>query len=116
MKIVCNREIAEEFFDGDIPDYVIIDEHIHIPLWYRILNTWDDYKYFFVSKIHSFLYKHAGTCTGVEGICFNIGYKQRQNTAYVDDQCNWVHLCDDCAKVNDEYWSEMWDEYNRGRL
>ena len=27
-----------------------------------------------------------------------------------------VYLCPDCAQDHVEYWTEMWDEYNRGRL
>lgn len=42
--------------------------------------------------------------------------KRRQMTSYVDDRSNWSRLCDDCQKDSDEYWTEMWDEYYRGRL
>jgi hypothetical protein len=27
-----------------------------------------------------------------------------------------VLLCRPCAKEHHEYWDEMWDEYNRGRV
>lgn len=42
--------------------------------------------------------------------------RQRQNTAYNDDERNWVTLCPECAKANDEHWAEMWREYYSGCL
>lgn len=35
----------------------------------------------------------------------------RQNTFYSDDKLNWVTLCEECRKDNDEYWKEQWEEY-----
>lgn len=42
--------------------------------------------------------------------------KQRQNTAYQDDEKNYAVLCDRCQKEVTEHWQEMWDDYNSGRL
>ena len=30
-------------------------------------------------------------------------------TAYADEKRNWVNMCNDCARDNDERWQEMWD-------
>jgi hypothetical protein len=40
--------------------------------------------------------------------------RQRQNTAYVDDEYNWVTLCPECMKENREYWDERWADYYSG--
>jgi len=68
-------------------------------------------------RLHIFLSKFLPICRGLEGSCFKIVLrKHRQPTAYVEDKLNWVRLCPKCAKYNNEYWQEMWDEYYRGRL
>ena len=54
-----------------------------------------------------------GKCIGFEESCQNIGTFRRQNTAYVNDDLNWMYLCDDCQKVASEYWKRMWDDYYR---
>lgn len=55
-------------------------------------------------------------CQGFDGPCPNEGVTRRQNTAYVDNKMNWVTMCDDCFKFNEEHWDEMWTEYYSGRL
>lgn len=51
-------------------------------------------------------------CEGWEGPCDSINAKRRrQNTRYVDEERNYVTLCDDCMKLNHEYWEEMWADY-----
>ena len=40
-----------------------------------------------------------------------ITYHQR--TMYVNEEDNWVTLCELCKEENDEYWDEMWKEYYR---
>ncbi len=37
--------------------------------------------------------------------------KRRQHTAYVDDDRNWVIICDECNVENEKYWKEQWAEY-----
>ena len=37
--------------------------------------------------------------------------RRGQNTRYVDEERNYVTLCDDCMKLNHEYWKEMWADY-----
>lgn len=37
--------------------------------------------------------------------------KCRQRTAYVDDELNWVQLCEDCLVKNAEHWDDMWNDY-----
>lgn len=66
--------------------------------------------------IYRFLIKHTKVCHGFERPCFNYGYRQRQNTQYVDDERNYVHLCDECMIQNEEYWAEMWADYYSSRL
>jgi len=56
------------------------------------------------------------TCDGVGGPCQRLGKTRYQNTMYLNDEDNIVHMCDQCAAKNDDYWQEMWDEYNRGRI
>jgi hypothetical protein len=50
-------------------------------------------------------------CTGFSHPCENEGKRRRQNTAYADDERNWVVLCDECFAENEEHWHEMWAEY-----
>ena len=42
--------------------------------------------------------------------------RRRMNTAYVDDDSNWMISCLPCFDEMEEYWQERWDDYNRGRL
>ena len=53
------------------------------------------------------------TCDGVEGPCHRVGRRRRQNTAYCDDERNWVRMCDQCFQENQKYWEEMWQEIGR---
>lgn len=54
---------------------------------------------------------------------FNVS-RRRQNTMYNYDEGevgdkndpNFVTLCEDCHKENDEYWEERWQEYYSGLL
>ena len=56
-------------------------------------------------------------CEGWEGPCDrNDAERQRQNTAYCDDERNWVTLCPDCMKSNDAHWADMWADYYSGCL
>lgn len=56
-------------------------------------------------------------CHGWDGPCERKdATRQRQNTAYVDDKCNWVTLCPECMKACDEHWKAMWAEYYSGVL
>lgn len=50
-------------------------------------------------------------CHGVDGPCYHIGKKRRQRTEYVNDERNYVFLCDHCAEANNKYWEERWAEY-----
>jgi hypothetical protein len=61
----------------------------------------------------------AGTlqCEGWEGPCENdTAVRRRQNTAYVEDERNWVTLCPECMAANDAHWKDMWDDYYAGCL
>lgn len=37
--------------------------------------------------------------------------RYRQRTQYVDEESNWVTLCDKCREENDAYWDDMWADY-----
>lgn len=41
---------------------------------------------------------------------------RRINTAYEDDGLNFQTGCWDCFDRTIEYYDDLWDEYNRGRL
>lgn len=48
--------------------------------------------------------------------CGQPGRPRRQNTAYNDEKMNWAIHCDECQELADEYWQELWDEYNSSRM
>jgi len=58
-------------------------------------------------------YKVTGVeCHGWEGPCLsNNATRQRQNTRYENDEDNYVTLCPDCMKANQDHWDYMWREY-----
>lgn len=37
--------------------------------------------------------------------------RRRQNTAYADDERNFVTLCPSCHEENNKQWGEQWSEY-----
>ena len=37
--------------------------------------------------------------------------KCRQNTAYANDDLNWVTLCEEHLQENAEHWQDMWQDY-----
>lgn len=37
---------------------------------------------------------------------------RRQNTAYAEDNSNWVIACDECFEEIQEYWADRWAEYH----
>lgn len=43
--------------------------------------------------------------------CLMPAYRRRQDTAYADEELNYVTLCAEHHAENDEYWAERWDEY-----
>ena len=42
--------------------------------------------------------------------------RRRQNTAYVNEESNWVTTCAECFEEIEEHWAEQWREYYRDRL
>jgi hypothetical protein len=50
-------------------------------------------------------YKPCQIC-GKEG-----AERYRQHTFYANEESNWVTLCEECKKENNEYWAERWSEY-----
>lgn len=55
-------------------------------------------------------------CQGIDGECLKRGYLFRQNTAYLNEDSNWVYVCPDCIKEINSYWDERWLEYNTSRF
>ena len=53
-------------------------------------------------------------CTGMGSPCEREGKRRRQNTRYVDDERNWVVMCDECFDENERYWRDMWSDYYAG--
>lgn len=47
--------------------------------------------------------------------CFDIK-RRRQNTAYEDDELNYVTVCSDCFEEIEEHWAELWEWYWSTRL
>lgn len=65
-----------------------------------------------LDALDSFLEETGIQCQGCEGPCkSNNAIRRRQNTKYVDDERNWVTLCDDCMEVNEAYWKERWADF-----
>jgi len=51
-------------------------------------------------------------CYGIEGeTCLRPAYWRRRNTQYIDEEDNWVFMCDECFELELAYWQERWDEY-----
>jgi len=77
----------------------------------KIKFTWRQKYLHWILKLHKFLVYHTSLpiCEGCWGPCFRHGTRKRQNTAYADEKRNWVNMCNDCARDNDERWQEMWD-------
>jgi len=67
-------------------------------------------------KVHKWAIKKFPFCHGADGPCFHKGKRRHQYTAYVNDEMNWVFLCNECAHINDERWQERWDEYYAGLM
>lgn len=42
--------------------------------------------------------------------------RRRRNTAYVNDENNFLTACRECQDRDDEYYAERWEEYYSGRL
>lgn len=86
-----------------------------LSLWRRLLWKYDMYCYRADCFIHNFLINKIKLplCHGWEGPCFRRWKKRRQNTSYVNEESNWVFLCDRCMKINHEHWQEMWNDYYR---
>lgn len=38
--------------------------------------------------------------------------RRRQNTAYQDEESNYITVCRECFDEVEEYWDERWKEYH----
>lgn len=50
-------------------------------------------------------------CWGHDGPCEAQGVRRKQSTAYVNDELNWVVMCDVCFAQREEHWRQAWAEY-----
>ncbi|MBZ9622981.1 hypothetical protein G9F71_008945 [Clostridium sp. FP2] len=41
--------------------------------------------------------------------------RRRMSTAYEHDESNFCTECEECFERTEEYWEDMWDEYNSER-
>lgn len=56
-------------------------------------------------------------CQGFSGPCDSMkAGRYAQNTRYVNDELNFMVLCDRCQEESNEYWAEMWSDYWSGCL
>lgn len=42
--------------------------------------------------------------------------RERRNTAYVDDELNFIFACGRCRDEDDKHWEEQWAEYHASRF
>lgn len=91
-------------------------EEPKITLGNKLYNFYLSIKYKILNKVHHIVAHklHMNVCQN--NVCFKFGRWERQNTAYTDEESNWVFLCDECHKYNDEYWADMWSNYWSSRL
>jgi len=62
----------------------------------------------------SIFQKIFGYC-GMCGQWFVYPKRRRQNTAYIDDEYNYITVCSECFERVEAYWEECWREYNGSR-
>ena len=56
---------------------------------------------------------------GYCGMCnrwFVYPKRRRMNTMYENEESNYCNVCEVCFEEIEDYWKELWDEYNSGRL
>jgi len=41
---------------------------------------------------------------------------RRRNTAYVDDELNWLIACEECHQADFDYYAERWADYYQGLM
>lgn len=71
-----------------------------IALW-RVLSTW-------AAGLWAFVVKPRCPICGERRKDVE---SRRQNTAYVNDESNFVTSCGECYEEIQEYWAERWQEY-----
>ena len=42
--------------------------------------------------------------------------RRRLNTAYVNEESNWLTSCLDCFKETWDYYQELWDDFYSSRI
>lgn len=65
------------------------------------------------------LYAEHGSssiCWGHDSPCDKSGIWRRRNTQYIDEEDNWVFMCDECFEAECAYWAERWEDYYTSRI
>jgi hypothetical protein len=66
-------------------------------------------------EVFETIFTDNGAKTGKCDCCDHVGPLVECDSRRMDSD-NTLNLCTYCAIRHHEYWDEMWDEYNRGRL
>ena len=68
-------------------------------------------------------YKGMGLIRHIFGYCPQCGRwfrytrkKRRRNTAYCEDELNWLYSCRECYEYDCDYFEELWKDYYSGIL
>jgi hypothetical protein len=62
-----------------------------------------------MKKLFGFIFGYCQYCNHY----FKYPKRRRMNTAYVDEESNYIISCLDCFDKIEDYWTERWEELNR---
>lgn len=57
----------------------------------------------------------CGYC-GICGRWFVYPKRRHMNTMYINEESNYCKVCANCFEEIEEYWQDLWDDYNSSRL
>ena len=66
-------------------------------------------------RVKTKIYSLLGYCEMCQRF-FVYPKRRRMNTAYQDEESNYVYVCENCFKSNEQYWEERSQEYWSERL
>jgi hypothetical protein len=67
-----------------------------------------------LDRIHAWLERMLGYCDKCDRF-FVYPKTRRQNTAYVQEELNFIHCCADCFEDVEEQWADLWANHGYGR-
>lgn len=67
-----------------------------------------------IDRIHAWFERLFGYCWGCDR-WFTDLKRRRLNTAYYDEESNYMCSCGDCYQEAHDQYEDMWAEYNSGR-